>query len=305
MIRAVEPIAIEAARKAEQMQQSQETERSRIVELELEQAQYDAQLAERRYAACDPDRRLIASQLEESWEEALQRVEACKGKLESHRKASVPTVDAEALEDLARDLDAAWRAPSTDMRTRQRLVRAIVEDIVADIDEDSGEIVLIVHWKGGQHTELRTRKPSSGEHRRTTSDEAVAVIRSMAGRWPDNHIAASLNRMGLRTGHDRSWNAARVSAYRQTHGISSYRRSDDDGDRLTMSEAASELGVSDHVIRQLIRDGLLPAQQLVEGAPYQIRIADLRSDGVRQALEQRKSPRRMSSDDQSSLFPDT
>jgi DNA invertase Pin-like site-specific DNA recombinase len=305
MIRAVEPMAIEAARKAEQMQQSQETERSRIVELELEQAQYDAQLAERRYAACDPDRRLIASQLEESWEEALQRVEACKGKLESHRKASVPTVDAEALEDLARDLDAAWRAPSTDMRTRQRLVRAIVEDIVADIDEDSGEIVLIVHWKGGQHTELRTRKPSSGEHRRTTSDEAVAVIRSMAGKWPDNHIAASLNRMGLRTGHDRSWNAARVSAYRQTHGISSYRRSDDDGDRLTMSEAASELGVSDHVIRQLIRDGLLPAQQLVEGAPYQIRIADLRSDGVRQALEQRKSPRRMSSDDQSSLFPDT
>ena len=46
----------------------------RIVELELQQARYEAWLAERRYAACDPDNRLIAAQLEKSWEAALRRV---------------------------------------------------------------------------------------------------------------------------------------------------------------------------------------------------------------------------------------
>ena len=57
-------------------------ERRRVIELELQQARYEASLAERRYAACDPDNRLIAAQLEKSWETALRRVEACQIRLE-------------------------------------------------------------------------------------------------------------------------------------------------------------------------------------------------------------------------------
>jgi hypothetical protein len=48
------------------------------VELELQQARYESSLAERRYAACDPDNRLIAVQLENSWEAALCRLETCQ-----------------------------------------------------------------------------------------------------------------------------------------------------------------------------------------------------------------------------------
>src|SRR6476659_3473 len=60
-------------------------EQQRVVELELQQARYEAALAERRYAACDPDNRLIAAQLEKSWEVALRRVEACEARLEAAR----------------------------------------------------------------------------------------------------------------------------------------------------------------------------------------------------------------------------
>lgn len=42
---------------------------------------YEASLAERRYAACDPDNRLIAAQLEKSLEATLRRVEACEVRL--------------------------------------------------------------------------------------------------------------------------------------------------------------------------------------------------------------------------------
>ena len=35
-------------------------------------------------------------------------------------------------------------------------------------------------------------------------------MRRMAGRWCDEHIAASLNRMGMRTGQGKSWTARRV-----------------------------------------------------------------------------------------------
>lgn len=73
LLRAVEPLAIEAALHAERRHMEVQADQRRISELELQQARYEATLAERRYAACDPDNRLIAAQLEKSWETALQR----------------------------------------------------------------------------------------------------------------------------------------------------------------------------------------------------------------------------------------
>jgi hypothetical protein len=61
---AVEPMAIEAAVETERRYMEAQGKKQRIVELELQQARYEASLAERRYAACDPDNRLIAVQLE-------------------------------------------------------------------------------------------------------------------------------------------------------------------------------------------------------------------------------------------------
>ena len=64
-----------------------EAERLRMFDLELQQARYEASLAERRYAACDPDNRLIAAQLERNWETALQRIEACQARLDATRRS--------------------------------------------------------------------------------------------------------------------------------------------------------------------------------------------------------------------------
>ena len=75
-------MAIEAAAEADRMLRDEDQDRRRIAELELQQAQYDASLAERRYAACDPDNRLIAAQLEKAWETALERVERCRERLD-------------------------------------------------------------------------------------------------------------------------------------------------------------------------------------------------------------------------------
>ena len=80
-MRAVEPMAIEAALEAERKYMEAQAEQRRIAELELQQARYEASLAERRYAACDPDNRLIAAQLEKSWEAALQRVRLCEQRI--------------------------------------------------------------------------------------------------------------------------------------------------------------------------------------------------------------------------------
>ncbi|HUH06777.1 MAG TPA: recombinase family protein, partial [Egibacteraceae bacterium] len=199
ILRAVEPMAIEAALEAERMHMENQGERQRMAELELQQASYEASLAERRYAACDPDNRLIAAQLEKSWETALRRVEACEARVAAVRTPEATTIVPD-FAGLADDLAAAWNAPGVPMRARQQLLRALVTDIIADVDEAAREVVLTIHWRGGQHSQLRVRKPRSGEHGGRTPEEALAVMRSMAGRWPDEDIAASLNRMGMRTG---------------------------------------------------------------------------------------------------------
>jgi len=304
MLRVLEPLALEAAVEAGQMQVEEQAERLRIAALELEQAPYAAALAERRYAACDPDNRLIAAQLERSWEEALQRVQSCekRQRIVEEPRAPLPAPD---IEELAGDLEAVWNAPNTTMKTRQRLVRTLIEGIIADIDEAAGEIVLIIHWKGGQHSELRTRKPQTGEHRRRASDEAIAVVRQMAGRWPDDQIAASLNRMGFRTGHDKSWTAGRVQSLRNTHDIAAYCSADKESDWLTMTEAAHKLGVTNHIIRRLIRDGILPARQVVPRAPYQIWVSDLLNEQVMAALDRKGGPRHKKTQSQFLLFSDS
>lgn len=304
LLRVVAPLAVEAALEAERMCMESRNEQRRIAELELQQARYEAALAERRYAACDPDNRLIAAQLEKNWEAALRRVEACQARLSMGQTPDLTTT-APDFTGLAADLDAAWNAPGTTMRTRQRLVRALITDIVADVDEDARDVILVIHWRGGQHSELRVRKPATGEHGCRASDEALAVVRGMAGRWPDDQVAATLNRMGLRTGQGKSWTARRVGSLRMTHGIHAYRSAEKNGEWFTMREAAQELGVTSHVIRRLIQEGVLPASQVVPGAPYQIQASDLRNERVGAALKRKGRPCRGQRHNQLSMFPDT
>jgi excisionase family DNA binding protein len=304
LLRAVEPMAVEAAREGERLQVESRDEQQRIVELELQQARYEASLAERRYAACDPDNRLIAAQLEKSWEAALRRVGTCEARLQAVRTPD-PAAIVPNFAGLADDLEAAWNAPGVSMRARQRLLRALVTDIIADIDEAAREVVLTVHWRGGQHSQLRVRKLKSGEHGCRTPEDALAVMRSMAGRWSDEDIAASLNRMRMPTGQGKTWTAHRVSSLRRVHGIRAYRSAEKNGEWLTMTEAAKLLGVSNHAIRRLIKGGGLAAEQVVPGAPYQIRATDLRNESVTAFLARKGRPCRANVENQLPMFTDT
>jgi hypothetical protein len=131
---AIAPLAIDAATEAQISVSKAQEDQWQLLELELKQARYHATLAERRYAACDPENRLIAATLEKRWEEALVRVQAFED-----RAAETPVLDEavnpEALSDLAQDLQRAWDAPAVSMRVRQQLLRTLIEDIVADVDD--------------------------------------------------------------------------------------------------------------------------------------------------------------------------
>jgi len=289
LLAVVQPLAVEAAFAAMDLTQQHSVERQRALELERQQAEYEVQLARRRYDAVDPANRLVAAELELRWNTALARLQACESRLREGVPAAPPTPDREALFRLADDLKAAWDAPTTDGAVKQRLVRTLIEEIVADLDPVTSEIVLVIHWRGGQHSELRAPKPASGEHRKRAPEHADALIREMAGTWTDEHVAAMLNRMGLRTGQGLSWNETRVGSYRSTHQIHGYASARNDGEWLTMRDAATLLGVTNHVMYRLIEAGVLPAKQVMPDAPWQIRAQDLQTPAVKQALANRRT----------------
>ena len=271
----------------------------RLMELELEQARYEASLAERRYAACDPDNRLIAAQLEKTWEAALQRVAAFEARLSEPPEGCGEVPDFSALAD---DLEAAWEAPGTMMRARQQLLRSVIEDIVADVDEAAREVVLVIHWRGGRHSQLRVRKQASGGTFRRTPEDALKVIRSMAGQWSDAEIAATLNRMGIRSGMGNTWTGSVVQSARARHRIRGVRSDTMQEAWLTMSQAAAKLGVSSHVIRRLIKDGVLVAEQAVPQAPWRIRASAIKDPRVLDACQKRRPPCRDDEGKQLSMF---
>jgi hypothetical protein len=39
--------------------------------------------------------------------------------------------------------------------SKKRIVRTLIHEVVADIDEEASEIVIVVHWVGGAHSEMR------------------------------------------------------------------------------------------------------------------------------------------------------
>src|SRR5438067_5885650 len=81
VLQAVSETAIQAAvEAAEQMQQRRQDLR-KAIELELEQAHYEARLAARRYESVDPQQRLVAAELEARWNSVLQKVNELENKL--------------------------------------------------------------------------------------------------------------------------------------------------------------------------------------------------------------------------------
>src|SRR5580658_2072970 len=309
VLRAISGNAIEAAVEAAEKMRQQVGEQRRAVEMELEQARYEAKLAARRYEAVDPDRRLVAAELEARWNSALEKVKALEGRVgeceAAGETADIP--DKEILLSLAQDLPAVWNAPGTDAGLKQRIVRILVEELVVDVNEDKKEIILLIHWAGGRHSELRVSKRGSGQHGQSTGMEALEVIRRMAGRFEDGEIAATLNRLRLRTGAGNSWNGQRVYGLRRQLGLPN-PGSHAQVRTLTLQQAADRLGVSELSIRRLIEQKILPATQVVPSAPWEISLDALNLAPVQQAIEnarRRKRPPTPQDEESGLLFSES
>ncbi|HEY1966041.1 MAG TPA: recombinase family protein [Acidobacteriaceae bacterium] len=293
ILEAVSEHAVEAAiRAAEQAARADEDLRQAVTR-ELEEARYEATLAARRYECVDPAKRLVARELEARWNSSLERVAQLEERQSNLERqiADRPQIDRTALMSLAHDLPAAWNASSTDSRSKQRLARVLIQEVVIDLDDKSNEAVLLVHWSGGRHTELRVARTKTGRYPDDRHPAAVEVMRKLGGHWPDRQLAVTMNRMRCKSTDGKSWTVVRVRELRERLGIAAFDPAAPREETISVDETAQRLKVCVGSVHLLIREGILPATQLMPSAPWQIPVSALQTEalkiGVRKIVARR------------------
>lgn len=229
--------------------------RREAVALALQQARYEAERIGRQYDAVEPENRLVAAELERRWNDALAKVAALERELEKipTSSAHLEAGERERLLALAQDFPRVWNDSETDARLKKRIIRTLVEEIVADVDEERALIRLVIHWAGGCHSTLEVKKNRTGHHRYCTEQRVIDLVRELAKVAPDRDIARIVNRLELKTGRGNAFTEARVVSLRHQQGIPPYSplRQEEEG-WLNIRQAAKLLGISPMSVGRLL-----------------------------------------------------
>jgi hypothetical protein len=240
-------------------------------QMRLERAEYEAQLAEKRYQEVDPANRLVAATLERRWNEALQRLADLKQQYNEieQREARVLTPEQKAqVLALAQNFPRLWHAPTTQTKDRKRMLRLLIQDITVDKPHGIRQALLHVRWHGGACVDVTVPLPPPRPDQVRYRPELVQRVRELASELDDDQIAESLNQEGRRSATGQPFNLSMIQWIRYRHGIpkAALRYPEE----LTVKQVAEHFGVSSHVVYYWIEHGILATRQLGSQKPHWI-----------------------------------
>jgi DNA invertase Pin-like site-specific DNA recombinase len=183
IVRLLQPLGVEAAVRAITDCEHQSDEKQRQLELALEQARYEAVRARRQYDAVDPDNRLVAGELERRWNVALAAVDKLQKELEAligQRPVALGAAERQRLLQMGSDLEAAWHHPAATAVTRKRIIRTVLREVVARVEND--QIQLLLHWRSHSPHGEEEPKGSDALGRRARNDGSDPGMRAIDAR---------------------------------------------------------------------------------------------------------------------------
>jgi DNA invertase Pin-like site-specific DNA recombinase len=259
LVEAVSPVALEVALTVQQELQSRLEDADRLRLKQVERAQYEADLARRRYMRVDPDNRLVADSLEAEWNSKLRALTETQQERERQREQDRQVLSAEqraAILALATDFPRLWRDPNTPDRERKRLIRLLVEDVTLNRAQN---IILQVRFRGGAAKTLTVPLPRNAWQQRATNPEVVREIDRLLEHNTYSQIASTLNGRALLSGEGKPFTPHIVARIRREYSLASrYDRLRKAG-MLTLREMATLLGITPQWVRIWHRHGILRA----------------------------------------------
>jgi DNA invertase Pin-like site-specific DNA recombinase len=290
---AVEPAHLETMLAALAVIEQERQTLDRQWQLRLEQARYEARLAQRQYDAVDPEHRLVAYSLEKRWNEALLHLDQLEHEYaQVQRRELAPLTEAEqqAVRLLAQDLPALWQAPTTTEADRKRLLRLVIREVTLTVHSESRSAEFVILWSGEVTTQHTVTCPPIGWHC-VTAAPLVQRIRELAAHYPDHQIAEILNAEGIATQTGKPWTYKRVVSVRKQHHLPTACPLDPTqptprGDGLVSAKSAAQLlQISPALVHLWADHGVLVSDQRVPGSKLWVRVTNADLTRLQGALQ--------------------
>lgn len=218
----ITPATVEALRlSVEQLQANHDAALSQW-RLEVERARYEAERAERRYRAVEPENRLVARGLETEWENRLRELATAEMELhrrEQKRPRALTPEQLQHLQTLGTNIHQIWSAPTTTDRDRKELLHILLEEVILNLKRTEGQAHLTLRWHGGAITTLEIPVRRFVPVGPRTDEDTISLLRRLAVLYPDEVIAGILNRQGRRTATGERFTANQVGSLRRYRGI--------------------------------------------------------------------------------------
>jgi hypothetical protein len=114
----------------------------------------------------------------------------------------------------------------------------------------------------------------------------VEAVRKLGGQLPDRELAMTMNRMRCKSADGNAWTTVRVRELRERLGIGAFDPTLPRAETISADAAATRLGICIGSVHKLIREGVLPATQLIQSAPWQIPVAALETEAVKTGVRE-------------------
>lgn len=231
-------------------------------QLKIERAQYDSDLAQRRYEEVDPSNRLVAATLEKRWNDALSTLDELR-KQHSEHVNNNPLLDISARKEelfkLASDFPKLWHAESTTHKDRKRIVRLLIKDISIKISQNRETAILYIRWQGGAAEEMPVPLPKKSADLWRCSPETANRVRELALHMTDREIVNIFKKERLKTNKGNEYTLSSIQWIRYRHKIPSVnlRKTGE----LSVNEVAKKFNVSHHVVRYWIERHIITARK--------------------------------------------
>jgi DNA invertase Pin-like site-specific DNA recombinase len=261
------PAAVELALEIRKEIEARHDEADRLRCRAVERAQFEADLAQRRFMLVDPNNRLVADTLEREWNDKLRALAKAHEQRERERQKDRIAVD-EAIRDrlvaMTTDFRTLWRDASLPNRERKRLLAYIIEDVTLVKLPAEGTTRIHVRFKGGKTETLTTQNPKSSAQQVKTDPKVVELVDALLENHIYPEIADILNDRGIRPGGsarrgqaDARFTDLRVAYLANEYGLRSrYDRLRGQG-LLTREEAASRLGICESTLIRWVEHGIV------------------------------------------------
>jgi hypothetical protein len=259
-------------------------------QLRIQRAEYEAQLAQRRYEEVDPSNRLVASTLEKRWNDTLVELEDVRRQYEEQqRRAGLSAIARRKSEilSLGKDLPRLWRSRTTKDKDRKRILRLLLKDVTVKKVAEERRVILQLRWQGGATEEITVDIPPSAREKWRHSPEIVERVREMAKTMTNPQIAERLNEECLKTSKGNEYTCASVSWIRYKHSIPGPKLKKHN--EKTVKEVAARFDVSPHVVYYWIERQMVEARKANSGSPWWITLNAQTEERLRRWVKE--SPR--------------